>query len=584
MRACPNKNEIHVRGDGGYVVLPSPINGRKWLNKGRLQPLPDEVLALLRTRITTTGAPADLKAWPEIAREDPGKVARRERAATVLLQKQEGERNWTLNNEVRHLTDFMAKGQLDVGRTFNFMLHAAKAAGLEQREARSTLESTISAGLAGKQPPRVSKIDDTIEVFREHLYLPDDKPLLATIGAVAANLLEDDPVWLLLVGPSSGGKTEMLLSRTGLDYVHLASSLTEGSLLSGTAKKERAAHAKGGLLKEIGEFGILCLKDFGSVLSMSGDARAQTMQALREVYDGRWERPVGTDGGQVLSWSGKIGIVGGVTPTIDRYHAVLDAMGSRFMFKRLPTLPRNKNRQTRAALARRLTSAQTPAALSSAVEELVRGAGATPSELSEDENERLADLADFTALCRSPVERSGIDRVIDLIPESEVGSRLVLELRALLNGLDVLGLERDRAWAVITSIAFDSIPALRLQILRALIDADRDIETTALADGLNYPTKTTREKLEDLQSHGIVVRTSRGSGRTADRWMAVDWVADFIRNNLPTPAQRAAPKAGGHRERLGTAPLPTLPLVPRGSPVGSERTGSPARRQPQCRV
>jgi hypothetical protein len=42
----------------------------------------------------------------------------------------------------------------------------------------------------------------------------------------------------------------------------------------------------------IGEFGILLCKDFTSVLSQNRDTAKQAMAALREVYDGSWDRPV----------------------------------------------------------------------------------------------------------------------------------------------------------------------------------------------------------------------------------------------------------------------------------------------------
>jgi hypothetical protein len=40
-----------------------------------------------------------------------------------------------------------------------------------------------------------------VETFRRWLYLPDAGPLLVVLGAVAANLLAGDPVWLLIVSP-----------------------------------------------------------------------------------------------------------------------------------------------------------------------------------------------------------------------------------------------------------------------------------------------------------------------------------------------------------------------------------------------
>ena len=89
--------------------------------------------------------------------------------------------------------------------------------------------------------------------------------------------------------------------------MHQAATLTEGALLSGTSKRETAARARGGRLREIGDFGILLVKDFGSILSLNKDTRGPILQGLREVYDGEWTRHVGTDGGRSLHWQGKIG-------------------------------------------------------------------------------------------------------------------------------------------------------------------------------------------------------------------------------------------------------------------------------------
>ena len=115
-----------------------------------------------------------------------------------------------------------------------------------------------------------------------------------------------------------------------------AAKVTEASLLSGTSTRERVKDATGGLLRQIGDFGVLLCKDFTSVLAQNKDSRAEAMAALREVYDGAWYRPVGTDGGKVLTWHGKCGLLGGVTPALDQYGQVLSALGDRFVLLRLP--------------------------------------------------------------------------------------------------------------------------------------------------------------------------------------------------------------------------------------------------------
>ena len=115
-----------------------------------------------------------------------------------------------------------------------------------------------------------------IERFQHWLHLPDPTPVYAVLGTYVANRcavrLEDEgvvltgspTVWTLLVGESSSGKTEILNSILGLPHVYPTSTMTEASLLSGTAAKERAEDATGGLLAEIDRYGNIICKDFGS--------------------------------------------------------------------------------------------------------------------------------------------------------------------------------------------------------------------------------------------------------------------------------------------------------------------------------
>src|SRR5262249_48394422 len=70
---------------------------------------------------------------------------------------------------------------------------------------------------------------------------------------------------------------------------------SEGALLSATAQSRGAT---GGLLKKIGSRGLLVIKDMTSLLEMDVRARGLVLAALREVYDGKWERNVGVGGGR----------------------------------------------------------------------------------------------------------------------------------------------------------------------------------------------------------------------------------------------------------------------------------------------
>lgn len=369
------------------------------------------------------------------------------------------------------------------------------------------------------------KLDDARATFRRWLHLPDTGSLDAMLGTVAANRLEGEPVWLLLVGPPGGGKSELLNAVSHLKDAHQVGTLTEAALLSGTPKKEHADDSKGGLLRSIGARGVIVCKDFGSVLSMNRDARAHVLAALREVYDGSWTRHVGTDGGRMLHWEGQVGLVGGVTPTIDRHHAVMGAMGERFTLYRLPEV--DSDTQARQALSHAGKEVQMRRELREAAEAVVEDL-VEPRDNSPEEENHLIALATLVVRSRSAVERDGYTREIELVPDHEAPTRLIIMLDRLLRGLDAIGCERQRAMRVVTKTALDSIPALRWAVMTNL-HAVPELDTNAVASAVRHPASTSRRALEDLTAHGLVECERHGEG-IAHKWS----LSAFARQRMDT--------------------------------------------------
>ena len=362
-----------------------------------------------------------------------------------------------------------------------------------------------------------TQLRDIICCFQEFLFLPDTAALELVLGAVAANMLPGDPVWLLLVGPAGYGKTEILNCITKLPAVHQIAVLTEASLLSGTPKKD-ANGAKGGLLKEMGAFGILTIKDFGGVLSLSRETRGPILAGLREVYDGSWVRYVGSDGGRALAWQGKAGLIGGSTPSIDSYYAVISALGERFIYYRIPES--TEDDKSKAALAHMGEEGEIRNKLSLMVAGFFSSLDLkAPPRLSEDETAWLISLARFTARCRSPIERETYSsREITLIPGAESPTRLVKCLCQLLYGLLSIGIPRARALELVGKVGLDSMPAIRRKVISALLEHPGELSAPDLAATLDYPTSTTRRTLEDLTAYGLIRRNKAEFNR--DLWSA----------------------------------------------------------------
>lgn len=371
-------------------------------------------------------------------------------------------------------------------------------------------------------------LEDALATFKRWLHLDDTAPVLAVAAAVVANLAEGDPVWLLIVGPPSGGKTEILSACTPLRCIIPTATVTEAALLSGTSRRERAKDATGGLLRQVGSFGILLAKDFTSVLSQNKDTAKAAMAALREVYDGSWNRPVGTDGGKVLRWSGKCGFIGGVTPSYDRYGAIVNALGDRYMLLRLPDV--DAKAQALSALAQAEHEKPMRAALAKAMTGLVASADLADvhAPLTGDETSQLVDLAMFAARARTAVERDGYTGELLVVPQPEGPARLIKAMRRMYGALGALGVDHDTRWSVLSRMAVDCAPALRVPLIRALLGTPLPARTTDLAQAAGFVTKTASRYLDDLALLGIAVHEKEtAAANSPDLWSASEWLRDY---------------------------------------------------------
>ena len=371
-------------------------------------------------------------------------------------------------------------------------------------------------------------LTELLKLFGEWLYLPDPSPVLVVVGAVVGNLLPGDPVWLLLVGPPSSGKTELLSALSKLERVHEVSTLTEAGLLSGSVSRDPSS--TGGLLAELGRFGVIVCKDFTSLLAEAPDTRSGLLAALREVYDGGWVRRLGNNGGRTVGWAGKAGLLAGVTETIDRHSAVMGAMGERFVSFRMPVLDdEGRLAQARTALGNAGRQAEMRATFAEGVAAFVAGLDvpASTPPLAEEMTERLVLLADLATRCRSAVERDPRDREVELVPQAEAPGRLQAVLAQLLGAFAVVGLTDDEAGALVARVALDSMSKARRAVVELFAGTGSGTLFTSrqVGDAVGLPTGAAGRVLDDLAAHGVVERHS-GGDRDPHRWRASTWLRD----------------------------------------------------------
>jgi hypothetical protein len=555
---------IDVRGYGGYVVCPYAVlaDGKRYqpvpgtadliasFRAGVIPDIPQGIITLLEAQPKEKARRSQANSGVNGDREQAYAQAALKGCMKELADTGNGCRNETLNAIAYRLGRMVARGWVARAAVEAALIGAMHVNGNivdDGIEAvNATLASGLDAGMAephpdladrekeqpeeqskaaqgaaqdekhgaetAAEPAQPSTLAEVIAAFDKWLVLRDHKPIYGVLGAMAANLLPGDPVWLGLIAPPSSAKTEILNALGKLQFIEAVGTLTLAALLSGTPKRQRDKAAQGGLLRKLGDFGILVLKDFGSVLSMRSDAKTEVLGALREIYDGAWTRHLGVDGGRILSWTGKIGLVFGATEAYDDHYAVIGSLGDRFLLCRLdPTY----DGQLRKALYHKGSATKAMRnELAAAVAGLFTNQFAEPSPLSEGEIQRLDNVVALAVRLRAHVTRDRYSREIESIHGAEGPGRLGLCLERLFAGLVAIGVSRNQAVRIVEDIALDSAPPIRRHAFEMLTDVPAT--TRDIAKALGLPTVTARRILEELVANGLAVRTRDRNGQDGD--------------------------------------------------------------------
>ena len=355
-----------------------------------------------------------------------------------------------------------------------------------------------------KSFPQKCSLDELHQVFRKWFGAEYDLDAIdAVLTAIASERLSGDPLWLLLIGGPGAAKTETVQAGAGAGAYVTSTIASEGALLSATSSKSRSKTATGGLLRKIGDHGVLVIKDVTSIISANREIRGQVLAAIREVYDGRWERNVGTDGGQTLTWTGRIIIVGAVTTAWDTAHAVVASMGDRFVCLRIDSKSEIGRKSSGITSIRNTgTEAQMREELAKAVGGVIANMSTDNVELTEDEIKKLLDVADIVTMARTAVEHDYRGDVIDA-HAPEMPTRFAKQLTQIIRGGVAIGMSRKRAMALAIRCARDSVPPLRLNILLD-IAAHPGSRPGDVRRRISKPWTTVKRELEALHMLGLV--------------------------------------------------------------------------------
>lgn len=353
-----------------------------------------------------------------------------------------------------------------------------------------------------------AKIINPFDVFKKWMFLPDASCLDVVYGTCIANRMQGDPIWMLLVAPPGGMKTELLLSLSGHDSIIETTSLTPQALMSGA----NFGGSDPSLIPKLNGK-ILVIKDFTTIISMNSIQRDEILGVLRDAYDGSTEKRFGN--GIVRRYESKFGILAGVTPVIESLGTSGAVLGERFLRYRMITSGKHV-RSNRARILKAMSNIKANDAMRAELREASNYVLAQSYDMcslsSQDEN-TIASLAQWTACLRGVVHRDKYSKEVLFNPMIEVGTRLAKQLCKIAYGISAFHKDdhvTNRTFSILIDIAKSTIPERVENIVRQLFvrcDSWKStVEVKNLLGVCSLPDSTLRGLLHDLHLLGVLRR------------------------------------------------------------------------------
>ncbi len=391
------------------------------------------------------------------------------------------------------------------------------------KEDRDGSPSILTTDEARKRAERLAELEklepisfeELERVVRKWLLVADVGIIKLIPALIVANMINRDPVWMVLIGPSGGGKTAFLNALFDLPMIVPISNLTTNTFMSGMQNRGETS-----LLPQINGK-ILVFKDWTTILSLNFDARNEIMAQLREIYDGRVKKVYGN--GKVVDWSGKVGLLAGSTAAVDLAQQMHTTLGERFLQYRI-TMP-ERQEVAKRVLFNNSQKEEMRKELSNAYFAFMKSIE-VPADLPivpEEVRHEIISLADFSTKARSGVIRdSSFKKEVIYVPGAEMPTRPVEQLDSIGTSYMVVNngkfIEEDMN--TVYKIALDSIPQTNKMVMMVMAAGDEQ-DTAEIAAALGYPTGPIRMYLENLALLGVCKRIKAADsmeGGTADKW------------------------------------------------------------------
>ena len=381
------------------------------------------------------------------------------------------------------------------------------------------------------------KLQDVKNEFEKYIVVKDKWILDVVLANMIGNLIIiNDPVWTMIVAPSSGGKSTVIAPCVGVPSVYFVDDLTEKTLLSGFKVKGKETS----FLKVIGS-GIMAFSDFTSILMKNPMSRGEILTQLKLVYDGKVSKRTGT---VETAWEGKIGFIGAATPDI--YHLLESgrSMGERFLYYWMdqPTDDEISAKQTEARISsKEILEKMRPLYHQYCVDIAAykQKYGLPPLQVNEEQRDRVRNAAKFCVNGKATVHTAFKTGKVDQMPNKAGVGRDNKMFDTMLHALQIMDAYEsdditktisDNRIDLIEKCAYSSINRERRKILEIMATSDgpKSASEIGATKSLGFEKESVELYLIPLHSVGMIGKEAGGSGKAHTWYLKDEKMKEFI--------------------------------------------------------
>jgi hypothetical protein len=340
--------------------------------------------------------------------------------------------------------------------------------------------------------------------IKEWLHIEDESMLDCVASVKASHRMGGDPIWIQIIGASSGGKSEVFRAFHQEGEVKVddltSNTFVSGYRSSGTNDIPQFAETLANRIWYIFDFSIL--------MSKCAEERSEILSDMRMVYDGEVTKVYGNKY-RATALCPNNTLLCGSTPAIDNTILEDQQLGTRFIVYRLKPNNREAMMDMIDRNADRMPIMRE--ALNMAVREFEQSIDVSqPYKLTLVDNQNLQLMSNMTTLLRTSVAMDRAGEPSNMSYPEEPG-RLYKQLKKMYTAARTIGMTEEEGLRLIRKICQDNVNPIRVRILRYMKDADvgnnyenREYTTSGIHTATGLGKRAIKGHLHAMNMIGIV--------------------------------------------------------------------------------